>query len=292
MIKSMTGYGRAGRSFEDREITVEIRSVNNRYLDCNVKLPRVFGYTEDRVKQIVKDNVSRGKVDMYITVQSTAGDEVSISLNRPVLEGYIAAMKTIVADYSLDNDISVSKLSRMPDVFIVEKPDIDEEARAAEIYATVRDALEQYNKMRATEGAALKQDLLNRRMSILSMVEKVEERSPVTVAEYRQRLQDKMREVLEDTNIDEGRILTEAALFADKIAVDEETVRLRSHLDQLKEMLETGGPIGRKLDFLLQEMNRETNTIGSKCNDLMQTRVVVDIKAELEKIREQTQNIE
>ena len=137
MIKSMTGYGRAGRSFEDREITVEIRSVNNRYLDCNVKLPRVFGYTEDRVKQLVKDNVSRGKVDVFITVQSTAGDEVSISLNRPVLEGYIAAMKTIVADYSLYNDISVSKLSRMPDVFIVEKPDIDEEARAAEIYATV-----------------------------------------------------------------------------------------------------------------------------------------------------------
>jgi len=292
MIKSMTGYGRACCSYADREITVEVRSVNNRYLDCNVKLPRVFTYTGERIKQIVKEQVARGKVDVFITVQSSGGDEVKISLNRPVVEGYLSAMRTMVSDYAVTDDISASSLSRMPDVFVVEKPEIDEEARAAEIYETVMQALEQYNQMRLTEGAALKQDLFNRRLTILSLVEKVEERSPVTVAEYRLRLQTKMQEVLEDTNIDENRILTEAAIYADKVAVDEETVRLRSHLDQLMQMLETGGAIGRKLDFLLQEMNREANTIGSKCNDLEQARVVVDIKAELEKIREQTQNIE
>lgn len=292
MIKSMTGYGRACHSFTEREITVEIRSVNNRYLDCNVKLPRIFSYAEDRIKQTVKDHVSRGKVDVFVTVQSTGGDEVKISLNRPVLEGYLTAMNAIASEYGVSNDVSVATLSRMPDIFVVEKPDMDEEARAAEIYQTVEEALEQYDKMRQTEGDALKQDLLNRRDTILSLVAKVEERSPVTVEEYRVRLQTKMQEVLSDTNIDESRILTEAAIFADKVAVDEETVRLRSHLDQLKEMLDKGGAIGRKLDFLLQEMNRETNTIGSKCNDLQQTKIVVDIKAELEKIREQTQNIE
>lgn len=292
MIKSMTGYGRACRRFEDREITVEVRSVNNRYLDCNVKLPRVYSYTEDHIKQMVKDQVSRGKVDVYITVLSTAGDEVKISLNKPVLEGYLSAMRQIVSDYSVENDISVSKLARMPDVFLVEKPDIDEEARAAEIYETVSEALVQYDSMRSTEGAVLKQDLLNRRTSILELVGKVEERSPITVTEYRARLAAKMQEVLSTVSIDESRILAEAAIFSDKVAVDEETVRLRSHLDQLQTMLNNGGAIGRKLDFLLQEMNREANTIGSKGNDLEQARTVVDIKAELEKIREQTQNIE
>ena len=292
MIKSMTGYGRISHSFTEREITVEIRSVNNRYLDCNVKLPRIYTYAEERIKQAVKDHVSRGKVDVFVTVQSTAGEDVKISLNRPVLEGYLAAIKTIAEEYGVNNDISVSNLSRLPDVFVVEKPDIDEEERAAEIYQTVEEALVQYDAMRQTEGDALKQDLLNRRDTILALVEKVEARSPVTVAEYRMRLQTKMQEVLADTNIDESRILTEAAVFSDKVAVDEETVRLRSHLDQLKQMLDMGGAIGRKLDFLLQEMNRETNTIGSKGNDLEQAKVVVEIKAELEKIREQIQNIE
>ena len=292
MIKSMTGYGRACRSFDGREITVEVRAVNNRYLDCNVKLPRMFSYAEDRVKQIVKEHVTRGKIDLFITTVNTTGDEVKVSLNKPVLEGYLSAMQTIATDYDIRNDISVVSLSRMPDVFIIEKPDIDEEARAAEIYETVELALAQFNDMRTIEGAALKQDLLNRRETILGLVKLVEERSPVTVAEYRGRLEAKMQEVLAAANIDEARILTEAAVFVDKVAVDEETVRLRSHLDQLQSMLETGGPIGRKLDFLLQEMNREANTIGSKGNDLEQARNVVDIKAELEKIREQVQNIE
>ena len=292
MIKSMTGYGRAVRTYEGREVTVEVRSVNNRYLDCTVKLPRLYSYAEDRVKQLVKEHVTRGKVDVFITVTNTAGEEMKISLNRPVLEGYLAAMQSIAADYPVRNDITVTALSRLPDVFLVEKPDVDEEARAKELLETVSEALDQYDAMRTTEGAALEQDLLNRRQTILDLVAKVEERSPITVAEYRARLEAKMQEVLANTSIDESRILTEAAVFSDKVAGDEETVRLRSHLNQLQAMLSTGGAIGRKLDFLLQEMNREANTIGSKGNDLEQARTVVDIKAELEKIREQTQNIE
>ena len=292
MIRSMTGYGRAISTIDGREITVEVRSVNNRYLDCNVKLPRIYSYIEDRVKQLVKEHVSRGKVDVYITVINTAGEEVKISLNKPVLEGYLAAMQQVAAEYPVRDDISVNSLTRLPDVFITEKPDVDEEARGNEILSVVAAALDQYDTMRTTEGAALEQDLLNRRGTILSLVEKVEARSPVTITEYRNRLFAKMQEVLENTTIDESRILTEAAVFADKVAVDEETVRLRSHLDQLQQMLAAGGAVGRKLDFLLQEMNREANTIGSKGNDLEQARTVVDIKAELEKIREQVQNIE
>lgn len=292
MIRSMTGYGRAVHHVNGREITVEVRSVNNRYLDCNVKLPRIYSFAEDRVKQLVKEYVTRGKVDVYITVVHTTGEEVKISLNKPVLEGYLTAMQRIAADYPVRDDVSVTALSRLPDVFLLEKPDVDEEARAEEILQTLSDALQQYNSMRTTEGAALEQDLRNRSQTILELVEKVEARSPVTVAEYRTRLYNKMQEILSSTTIDESRILTEAAVFADKVAVDEETVRLRSHLNQLDKMLSDGGVIGRKLDFLLQEMNREANTIGSKGNDLEQARTVVDIKAELEKIREQIQNIE
>ena len=215
MIKSMTGYGRAINHYEGREITVEVRSVNNRYLDCNVKLPRIYSYTEDRIKQIVKERVTRGKVDVFITVANTAGEEMKISLNRPVLEGYLAAMQAIASDYPVKDDITVTALSRLPEVFLVEKPDVDEEERAKEIYETVADALQQYNAMRITEGAALEQDLLNRRQTILALVEKVEARSPITVSEYRARLEAKMREVLESKTIDESRILTEAAIFAD-----------------------------------------------------------------------------
>ena len=292
MIKSMTGYGRAVKGFEGREITVELRSVNNRFLDCNIKMPRQFSYTEDRIKQMVKEHISRGKVDVFITINNTADEQVAISLNRPVVEGYLAAMRMMSEEFSVDGGITVADVVRLPDVFSIEKPQIDEEARAAEIYETIGLALEQYDAMRTAEGLALKQDLLNRRTTILELVACVEARSPITVTEYRTRLENKLREVLETSNIDESRILTEAAIFADKVAVDEETVRLRSHLDQLKSMLEEKGSIGRKLDFLLQEMNREANTIGSKGNDIEQARTVVEIKSELEKIREQIQNIE
>ena len=292
MIRSMTGYGRAVMTLNGREITVEVRSVNNRFLDCSVKLPRAFSYAEDAVKQKIKEQVSRGKVDVFISVNTTAGENVKISLNRPVLEGYLEALRTIAADYGVREDISATSLTRFPEVFLMEKPEEDEAQNTADIVAVAQQAVSAYNAMRETEGAALAADLRSHAATILSYVEKVEARSPVTVAEYRARLESKLREVLESTTIDEGRILTEAAIFADKVAVDEETVRLRSHLNQLESLLQGGGAIGRKLDFLLQEMNREANTIGSKGNDLEQTRNVVEIKAELEKIREQIQNIE
>lgn len=292
MVKSMTGYGRAVETVNGREFTVEVRSVNNRYLDCTVKLPRVLSFAEDSVKQAVKAAVSRGKVDVFISLRSESGDEVSVKLNRPVVEGYLAAMKEMVADYGVKDDISVSTLARMSDVFVVEKPETDEEALKNDLLSVVAKALENYNQMRAVEGAALEADLRSRGETIRSLVSQVEQASPQTVADYRARLEEKMREVLESKSIDESRILTEAAIFADKIAVDEETVRLRSHLQQMDAMLSGGGAIGRKLDFLLQEMNREANTTGSKCTDVKIARIVVEIKAELEKIREQTQNIE
>ena len=292
MIRSMTGYGRAEKTIDGREITVEMRAVNNRYLDLNVKLPRVFGFAEDAVKSVVKKNVARGKMDVFITVNVTSDESMRISLNKPVLEGYLAALGSIAADYGVRDDVSVMSLARLPDVFVVEKQEEDEQKLTDDILSVVQEALDKFNAMREKEGAAMEQDLRSRARTVLSLVEKIEARSPITLAEYRARLTQKMQEVLGQTNIDESRILQEAAVYADKIAVDEETVRLRSHLNQLDQMLTNGGAIGRKLDFLLQELNREANTIGSKGNDLEQARTVVEIKAELEKIREQTQNIE
>ena len=292
MVKSMTGYGRAVETVNSREFTVELRSVNNRYLDCAVKLPRALSFAEDAVKQAVKGAISRGKVDVFISLRSESAQDVKITLNAPVVEGYIAAMRQMARDYGIGEDISVGLLSRMPDVFTVDKPEVDEEQLLSDLLSVVNKALERYDAMRTAEGKALENDLRSRGETILSLVEQVEAGSGQTVADYRTRLENKLKEVLANTAIDESRILTEAAIFADKIAVDEETVRLRSHLDQMNNMLTTGGAIGRKLDFLLQEMNRESNTIGSKCSDVRLARIVVDIKAELEKIREQTQNIE
>ncbi len=292
MIRSMTGYGRAQEIRSGREFTVEMRAVNNRYLDLTVKLPRVYGFAEEPVKQRVKAAVARGKVDVFISIRDAGAHKINVSLNRPVLEGYLHALQTMSEDYGVTNDVTVSSLSRFPDIFNVEKPEEDEELFTADLLAVLDQALAQFNRMRETEGAAMETDLRSRAATVLALTEKVEVRSPVTVAEYRTRLEQKMREVLEKSNIDEARILTEAAVFADKVAVDEETVRLRSHLDQLDAMLTAGGPVGRKLDFLLQEFGREANTIGSKGNDIEQARTVVDLKAELEKIREQVQNIE
>ena len=292
MIKSMTGYGRAVETVNGREFTVELRSVNNRYLDCSVRLPRILSFGEETVKQAVKASVSRGKVDVFITVRSETGDEVQVSLNKTVLEGYLNAMHQMVDGFGVRDDISVSTVSRLPDVFTLEKPQVDEEQLLSDLMGVVKQALEQYDAMRTTEGQALDRDLRSRGETILALVAQVEQGNAQTVVDYRPRLENKLREVLENTNIDESRILTEAAIFADKVAVDEETVRLRSHLQQMNTMLSAGGAVGRKLDFLLQEMNREANTIGSKCTDVNLARIVVDIKAELEKIREQTQNIE
>ena len=292
MVKSMTGYGRAVETINGREFTVEIRSVNNRYLDCNVKMPRAITFAEEAVKAAVKAAVSRGKVDVFISMNSEAGDEIQVKLNKTVVEGYLAAMRQMVDEYGVKDDISVSTLSRMSDVFVVEKPQTDEDQLKNDLLSVVDKALANYNQMRAVEGAALEADLRNRAGTILELVSQVEILNPQTVSDYRTRLEEKMREVLENKSIDEARLLTEAAIFADKVAVDEETVRLRSHLEQMDAMLRSGGGIGRKLDFLLQEMNREANTTGSKCSDVKVARIVVDIKAELEKIREQTQNIE
>ena len=292
LIKSMTGYGRAVETVNGREFTVELRSVNNRYLDCTVKLPRMLMFAEDAVKQAVKQAVSRGKVDVFISVKAEGGDESRITLNTGVLEGYLAAMRQMVNDFGVQDDISVSTVSRLPEIFTVEKPEVDEDQLQADLMGVVAKALEGYNAMRTTEGAALDADLRGRGQTILDLVAQVEAGNAQTVIDYRTKLENKLKEVLASTTIDESRILTEAAIFADKVAVDEETVRLRSHLKQMNTMLDGGGAVGRKLDFLLQEMNRETNTIGSKCSDVNLARIVVDIKAELEKIREQTQNIE
>ena len=292
LIKSMTGYGRAVETVNGREFTVELRSVNNRYLDCSVKMPRSVSFAEEAVKQAVKTAVSRGKVDVFISVKSENSDDTKISLNAAVLEGYLSAMRQMVADYGVRDDISVSNVSRLTEVFTVEKPEVDEEQLKADLMSVVAKALEGYNAMRVTEGKALDADLRSRGNTILELVSQVEAGNSQTVIDYRTRLENKLKEVLANTAIDESRILTEAAIFADKVAVDEETVRLRSHLEQMNTMLTSGGAVGRKLDFLLQEMNREANTIGSKCTDVRLARIVVDIKAELEKIREQTQNIE
>ena len=288
----MTGYGRGEAAVNGRAITVELRSVNNRYLDCTVKLPRIYVFAEDAVKARVQSRISRGKVDVFVTIGPSANGDVTISVNKPVADGYFAALQDLRDTYDLRDDISVSLLSRFQDVFLVEKTQEDLEALSADICSVLGLALDDFDAMRSREGEKLCQDVRTRANTIAGLVSKVEERSPGIVADYRAKLLTRMNEVLQNTQIDESRILTEAAIYADKVAVDEETVRLRSHLSQLEHMLEQGGAIGRKLDFLIQEFNREANTIGSKCSDIETAGYVVDIKAEIEKIREQVQNIE
>ena len=292
MVKSMTGYGRCVKTVNEREFTVEIRSVNNRYLDCSVKLPRVLSFAEETIKQAVKATISRGKVDVFITQRSANAGDVKVTLNSAMAAEYVAAMRQMAQELNIREDISVALVSRMPDVFTVDKPQVDEEQLLADLMGVMNAALASFDAMRSKEGEALKNDLTSRGSTIRELVSQVEAGNAQTVIDYRARLYNKLQEVLANTSIDESRILTEAAIFADKVAVDEETVRLNSHLEQMDTMLASGGPIGRKLDFLLQEMNREANTIGSKCTDLRLAKIVVDIKAELEKIREQTQNIE
>ena len=292
MVKSMTGYGRAEQVLHERKITVELRSVNNRYLDCSVRMPRVYLFVEDALKTRVQQSISRGKVDVFVTLDESCAQQMNISVNRSVADGYFAALKELAQIYGLQEDIPLSLLSRFPDVLLVEKAEEDTEAVAADICTVLDQALADFDQMRTREGRRLAEDILSRATTIEQLVCCVEQRSPQTVSEYRARLEERMREVLENTQLDPARILTEAAIFADKVAVDEETVRLHSHIAQLREMLDKGGATGRKLDFLIQEFNREANTIGSKCSDIQIARQVVDIKAEIEKIREQVQNIE
>lgn len=294
MVRSMTGYGRARETRNGRDITIEVRSVNNRYLDCTVKMPRAYIFAEDAMKTLVQKNASRGKVDVFVTVESLGAEETVVAVNEPLARSYIEAMRTLYAlgQGDLKKKFSTTDLARLPDVLTVTKAEEDLESISGDLCAVLEDALKAYASMRETEGKKLAEDILGRLDTIEAITARVEERSPQTVAEYRQKLLARMNEVLQSTTIDEGRILTEAAIFADKVAVDEETVRLRSHLGQLREMLKGSVPVGRKLDFLIQEVNREANTIGSKCNDLQIARDVVDLKAEIEKIREQVQNIE
>lgn len=292
MIKSMTGYGSADGIIEKLVVTIELRSVNNRFLDCNVRIPRVYTFVEDAMKAEVQRAISRGKVDIYVSIDSSKADDVKISLNEPLAEAYLSALGIMRDKYGLKNDISVVSMSHFSDILLVEKKKTDLDAFSEGICAILREALEEFDVMRTREGRKLKEDIFARLGEIERILAFVEERSPRTVSEYRSRLEQRMAEVLADRGIDEGRLITEAAIFADKVAVDEETVRLRSHIEQLKDMLESEQPMGRKLDFLVQEFNREANTIGSKCNDTELSHMVVNLKAEIEKIREQAQNIE
>lgn len=292
MIKSMTGYGSAKGTVEGLEITVELKSVNNRYLDTSVRLPRSFLFAEEAIKSAVQSHISRGKVDVFISVDSSAAGDMTVKVNEPLLKGYIEAIRHISEEYSLANDMTALSVSRFPDVLSVEKKDLDAEAISAGICAVAEEALRDFDAMRQREGAKLRDDVLSRLETIDRLVSTVEHEAPKTVAEYRKRLEQKMQEVLGSTGIDENRILAEAAIFADHIAVDEETVRLRSHMSQLTTMINGNSPTGRKIDFLIQEFNREANTIGSKCQNSQIAHVVVDLKSEIEKIREQIQNIE
>lgn len=292
MIKSMTGYGRAREMLHKRDITVEVRSVNNRYLDCTVKMPRMYGFAEDAVKQHVQKAISRGKVDVFITVDASAADVAKVTVNRELAAQYAAALGELAEVCGTEPHVTPETLSRFPDVLTVTKADEDLETVSADLCAVLDEALQAYNAMRAVEGAKLAEDIGNRLTYIENYTSQVEKRSPETVAEYRAKLTARMQEVLQSTTIDEQRILTEAAIYADKVAVDEETVRLRSHVSQLRTMIASDEPMGRKMDFLIQEVNRESNTIGSKCNDVEIARVVVGLKAEVEKMREQVQNVE
>ena len=292
MIKSMTGYGSAKGSVDGLEITVELKSVNNRFLDCSVRMPRSFLFAEDAVKTAVQRHISRGKVDVFISVDSSQAGDMAVKVNEPLLKGYMEALKHIAEEYDLPNDLSAVSVSRFPDVLVVEKKEMDAEAITAGIREIAERALVDFDAMRQREGEKLRDDVLHRLAVIDGLVSIVEREAPKTVEEYRNRLEQKMAEVLGTAGIDVNRILAEAAIFADHIAVDEETVRLRSHIAQFRLMLEGGSPVGRKLDFLVQEMNREINTTGSKCSDSEIANTVIAMKAELEKIREQIQNIE
>ncbi len=292
MIRSMTGYGSAKGTSGKLEITIELRSVNNRFLDCSVRIPRVYTALEDGIKSQIQKNVSRGKVDVFVTIDSSKADDISISVNESVADAYMNALKEISMKYGIPNDATSITLSKFQDVLFVTKKEADVEQLGKDISDILQNAIEDFNSMRLREGEKLKNDVLGKAGEVEALVRICEERSPQTISEYRERLYKKMTEILESTSIDEARILTEAAIFADKVTVDEETVRLRSHVEQLRNLMESDEPVGRKLDFLIQEFNREANTIGSKCNDIEMSHTVVELKSVIEKIREQVQNIE
>ena len=294
MIKSMTGFGRCEAEINGREITVEVKSVNHRYFEFSCRTPRGYGFLDDKLKSYVNSRVSRGKIDMFVTIGANDEAPSEVTVNHQLVSGYLNAMKEISDTYGVENDVTVVSLSRFPDVFTVHKPAEDEEQITNDVLSVAKTALDSFIAMREAEGEKMKTDILSRANTILSIVGEIEERSPQTVAEYEERLLERIKQTLEDyeVEIDEQRVLTEVAVFSDKVAVAEETVRLRSHFAQLEKFLEYDEPVGRKIDFIIQEMNREANTIGSKVQDAVLAHKVVDIKSEIEKIREQVQNIE
>lgn len=292
MIKSMTGFGRAMAEKDGYVISVELKSVNHRYFEFNCRLPRQYGFAEEKLKSYVNSKVSRGKVDCFLGIEALDTDNADVVVNHTLASAYIKAMNELAQEYSLKNDISSVSISRFPDVFVLKKADEDEEKLWGYIKEVADEAIDKFIAMRETEGEQMKKDVLSRADYILDCVSFIESRSPQTVKEYNDKLIARVHELIGDASLDENRIIQEVAIYADKVAVAEETVRLRSHISQLKEFLESSEPIGRKMDFLVQEINRETNTIGSKACDVEIARKVVDIKAEVEKIREQIQNIE
>ncbi len=292
MIKSMTGYGRCQSVAGGMSITVELKSVNNRYFDFSSRLPRNYGFLDEKLKSFFMQTLTRGKLECFVTIETVEEPDVIVAVNAPLAESYMKAYAELSEKFGLENDIKVSDIVRVPDVLSLRKQPEDEEKIWDAVRSVAQQALDSFVAMRQTEGERLKADVSSRLDLILDNVAFVEKRSPETVKEYNEKLLGRLRELLEDTSIDEQRLLTEAAVFADKIAVAEETVRLRSHIDQMRVFLEADEAIGKKMDFLVQEMNREANTIGSKANDVEIASKVVDIKAEIEKIREQIQNIE
>ena len=292
MIKSMTGYGRGQQIIDGREITVEIKSVNHRYFEFAARVPRAYGYLEEKLKSFVQSKVSRGKVDVGVTIFNIEGKDAQIEVNQSIATGYIDALRKANETIGLTDDLALSQLIRLPDIFNVVKTTEDEEVIWNLVKSVAEEALNNFVSMRETEGQKMMDDIKSRLDYISELVEKVEKRSPLVTDAYRERLYNKISEILNDKKIDEQRILTEAAIFSEKTAVDEETVRLKSHIQQFTTLLESKEAVGRKLDFLIQEFNRESNTIGSKAQDVEITRIVVDLKSEIEKIREQIQNIE
>ncbi len=292
MANSMTGFGRAQSVLNGREITVEIKSVNSRYFEYSSRLPRGFAYVDDGIKKCVSKSVARGKTEVHLSVQNLQDAQVQISANLSVARGYYEALCSVADDLRIKNELNSSDFLRMSDVFEVRRAQADEDEVKEDVLTVVGEALAQFDAMRGSEAQRLVTDVQSRLDTLKEMLLRVQEGSAGRVLRYTEKLSERLREILQDKAVEESRILTEAAIFADKTAVDEETVRLQSHLEQFAEILNSGGQVGRKLDFLTQEVNREVNTIGSKCQELDITRIVVDMKAEIEKIREQIQNLE
>lgn len=292
MIKSMTGFGRAQETVDGMTVTVELKSVNHRYFEFTAKVPRTYGFLEEKLKSFLNARVSRGKMECYVSIENLEESDMEVVVNPSIAKGYVDALRTLSETFGLKEDYSAISIAKFPDVLTLRKAPADEEKIWNAVQKVTELAVERFVTMRETEGEKLRADILSKADTILEHVAFVESRSPQTVREYHEKLRQRMEELLENTQVDEQRLLTEAAIFADKVAVDEETVRLRSHISQLREFLNAGEPIGRKLDFLVQEMNRESNTIGSKAQDVEIAKRVIAIKAEVEKIREQVQNIE